>query len=74
MIEKSQVDPTCRPFQLSVSEIGNLCWAYKDILNKSPEFFKYSYLYKDEDWEIKEREENEKLLHWKNKIDKCDFY
>lgn len=74
MIEKSQIDPKCRSFQLSVSEIGNLCWAYKDIINKSPALFKYSYLYNDEDWEMKEREEDEKLLHWKNNIDKYDFY
>uniref|UniRef100_A0A0K8SDC9 rRNA adenine N(6)-methyltransferase n=1 Tax=Lygus hesperus TaxID=30085 RepID=A0A0K8SDC9_LYGHE len=32
-----------RPFQITVPEVGRLCWAYKSILDESPSLAKYNF-------------------------------
>lgn len=74
MVEKSQIDPKSRPFQLSIHEMGALCWAYKEIIDKTPGLFKYTHLSKNDDWLTKEKDSEDELLRWKSTIGRNEFY
>lgn len=41
MYMHADVDPTTRPFQLTVEEFGRLCTAYKHICDKDPRLYRY---------------------------------
>ncbi|XP_074112242.1 mitochondrial transcription factor B1 [Cotesia typhae] len=43
MVKLADVDPTTRPYQLTVEEIHRLCSAYKYIIEKHPEVKDYNY-------------------------------
>lgn len=39
----ANVDPTLRPFQLSMSQFRNLCDTYRKMCDEDPSLFAYSY-------------------------------
>ncbi|NXT61248.1 TFB1M transferase, partial [Chaetops frenatus] len=39
----ANVDPTLRPFQLSMSQFRNLCNAYREMCDEDPSLFVYNY-------------------------------
>ncbi|XP_043199819.1 dimethyladenosine transferase 1, mitochondrial-like isoform X1 [Amphibalanus amphitrite] len=39
----AELDPACRPFQLTVEEVGRLCRAYLDICSVHPQLAPYEY-------------------------------
>ncbi|XP_066992256.2 dimethyladenosine transferase 1, mitochondrial [Anabrus simplex] len=43
MYRRADVDPTTRPYQLTVEEYGRLCYAYKDICDRDPRLYKYNH-------------------------------
>lgn len=43
LFQVADVDPTLRPFQLSMKEFGRLCYTYKAILDQHPALEKYNY-------------------------------
>lgn len=42
MYSRAELDPTTRPFQLTVSEIGRLCHAYNHIILRQPSLASYN--------------------------------
>jgi hypothetical protein len=43
MYHLADIDPTTRPFQLTVEEFGRLCHAYCTICDRDPRLYKYSH-------------------------------
>lgn len=43
MYHLADIDPTTRPFQLTVEEYGRLCHAYCTICDRDPRLYKYSH-------------------------------
>lgn len=61
------IEPDTRPFQLTVSEIGRICEAYKSICDEKPDYLKYNYREKKSDdyWpdiEINNSEDKENII------------
>ncbi|PSN41722.1 Dimethyladenosine transferase 1 [Blattella germanica] len=43
MYKLADVDPTTRPFQLTIEEFGQLCQAYCNICDEDPRLYKYNH-------------------------------
>lgn len=43
LLISATIEPTTRPFQLTVGEFGRICEAYVSICNKKPDYMKYNY-------------------------------
>ena len=43
MFHLADVDPTTRPFQLTIEEFRRLCHAYCTICDRDPRLYKYSH-------------------------------
>lgn len=43
MYHLADIDPTTRPFQLTVEEFGRLCHAYCTVCDRDPRLYKYSH-------------------------------
>ena len=39
----ADIDPTTRPFQLTIEEFGRICQAYISICDQDPRLYKYNY-------------------------------
>lgn len=42
-MKTANVDPTLRPFQLSMSQFRNLCDTYRKMCDEDPSLFVYNY-------------------------------
>lgn len=76
MIDRSEIEPKSRSFQLSLVEIGSLCHQYKRILDNSPKLFDYTFSSKDDiDWISREHDSENAAKQWKTQIsEKEEFY
>ncbi|XP_065221222.1 dimethyladenosine transferase 1, mitochondrial [Planococcus citri] len=76
MLEESEIHPKTRAMQLSVEEIGRLCFSYDKIIKEEPSLRKYDHhkTKDDSSWQIKEEEEEHKLELWKRKQIEDEFY
>lgn len=43
LLTTAGIEPGTRPFQLTISEIGRLCEAYKSICDEKPDYLKYNH-------------------------------
>jgi dimethyladenosine transferase 1 len=43
MYNLAEIDPTTRPYQLTVEEFGRLCHAYSKICDRDPRLLKYNH-------------------------------
>lgn len=76
MLEESEINKQTRALQLSVEEIGRLCFAYDKIIKENPTFIKYDHHKGKDDssWQIKEEDEDYRLELWKRKQIEDEFY
>lgn len=42
MLEKAEINPKTRPYQLTVPEIGRLCHVYHEIIQREPTLARYN--------------------------------
>jgi len=52
LLTAAAIEPSTRPFQLTVSEFGRICEAYMSICKEKPDYMKYNYREQksDENW------------------------
>lgn len=43
LLTAAAIEPSTRPFQLTVSEFGRICDAYMSICKEKPDYMKYNY-------------------------------
>lgn len=43
VINLAEIKPECRPVDLTVPEIGRICYAYKEICDRNPKLYKYNH-------------------------------
>ncbi|XKL63285.1 hypothetical protein PGB90_005649 [Kerria lacca] len=73
ILQKSEIPQENRSFQLSLSEIGRICCAYKNIIEKSPALYKFKYNSEDRNWEENERNSDIIDQNLKNNIIYSNF-
>lgn len=74
IFKQAEIEPTVRPFQLTIPEIGRLCAAYKTIIDEQPLYESYDQfkLNDEENWLAKEEIEKERIEEWRKQQNRPD--
>lgn len=59
---RAEVNPKARPFQLTVPEVGRICHAYQEIIQREPSMAKFNRHDKKESTVDGEEEDDEEAL------------
>ncbi len=74
MLDKADIDPSTRSFQLSVSEIGRLCSSFHEMAEENPSLLRYKRSCENKDWETRERISDEQAENFEKNVLADEFY